>query len=146
VADWGWDRLVLIVIDYAASRAGQLHGWTTELVQAPGRRPRMLVLERQAQRAIGWLADVFGHGQDERSRAALALLDPSEAVELAAIGDLPARWKIFATLLARKRADLVPPEAGADAEFGSDAAARNDHRRRRLSCRPSTWPDLPCFR
>src|SRR5262249_27149588 len=56
-------------------------------------------------------------GQNERSRAAASLLDPPEPVELAAIEDLPSRRQIFATLLARRRSGLVPPEAGADAEF-----------------------------
>src|SRR5258706_13482943 len=78
---------------------------------------RMLLLERQAQRAIGWLASVFGHGQDDRSRAAFSLLDPPEPAELAAIDDIASRWQIFATLLARKRADLTAPALGADAQF-----------------------------
>jgi hypothetical protein len=58
VAEWGWDKPVLIVVDYAASRADQLRGWIGELVDAPaGRRPlRLLLLERQAQREIGWRA------------------------------------------------------------------------------------------
>jgi tetratricopeptide (TPR) repeat protein len=126
VAEWAWDKPVLIVIDYAASRADQLRDWISELVDAPAgsgdgvtlRPPlRLLLLERQAQREIGWLATVAGHGHDERARAAASLFDPPEPVELAAIDDLPARRQIFATLLARKRADLVPPEAGADVEF-----------------------------
>ena len=67
-ADWGWDKSVLIVVDYAASRTGQLRDWIAELADAPAGRPplRLLLLERQAQREIGWLASVFGHGQDDR--------------------------------------------------------------------------------
>ncbi len=72
VAGWAWDKPVLIVVDYAASRVDQLRDWIGELVDAPcerGRPPlRMLLLERQAQREIGWLAAGFGHGQDDRSR------------------------------------------------------------------------------
>jgi tetratricopeptide (TPR) repeat protein len=120
VAEWGWDKPVLIVVDYAASRVDQLRPWIGELVDAPiGSRPplRMLLVERQAQRAIGWLATVFGHGQDDRSRAAVSLLGPPEPVELAAIEDMPLRRQIFATLLARTRADLSAPELGADPEF-----------------------------
>jgi hypothetical protein len=64
VAEWAWDKPTLIVVDYAASRVDQLHDWIGELVDAPvesGRPPlRMLLLERQAQRAIGWLASVVG--------------------------------------------------------------------------------------
>jgi tetratricopeptide (TPR) repeat protein len=121
VAEWAWDKPTLIVVDYAASRADQLRDWIGELVDASieSARPplRMLLLERQAQRAIGWLASVFGHGQDDRSRAAISFLDPPEPVELAAIDDMSSRRQIFATLLARKRADLTAPELGADAEF-----------------------------
>jgi tetratricopeptide (TPR) repeat protein len=119
VAEWGWDKPVLIVIDYAAGRADQLRDWIGDLADAPSGRPplRLLLLERQAQREIGWLATVAGHGQDDRARAAASLLDPPEPVELAAIDELESRRQIFATLLARKRADMAPLEAGADPEF-----------------------------
>src|SRR5215831_4502698 len=121
IAEWAWDKPTLIVVDYAASRVEQLRDWLRELVDAPiesGLPPlRMLLVERQAQREIGWLASVFGHGQDDRSRAAVSLLDPPQPEELAAIDDMPARRQIFATLLARKRADLIAPELGADPEF-----------------------------
>jgi tetratricopeptide (TPR) repeat protein len=119
VAEWAWDKPVFIVVDYAASRTDPLRDWIGEFAGAPPGRPplRLLLLERQAQREIGWLATVAGQGQDDRSRAASSLLDPPEPVELAAIDDLPSRRQIFATLLARKRPGLVPPQAGADAEF-----------------------------
>jgi tetratricopeptide (TPR) repeat protein len=121
VAEWAWDKPTLIVVDYAASRVDQLRDWIGELADASpesGRPPlRMLLVERQAQRAIGWLASVFGQGHDDRSRAAVSLLDPPEPVELSAIDDIASRRQIFATLLARKRADLTAPALGADAEF-----------------------------
>jgi hypothetical protein len=121
VAEWAWDKPTLIVVDYAASRVEQLRGWIGELVDTStetGRPPlRVLLLERQAQRAIGWLAAVFEYGQDDQSRVAISMLDPPEPVELAAIDDFSSRRQIFATLLARKRADLTAPELGADAEF-----------------------------
>src|SRR5260370_16008248 len=121
VAEWAWDKPTLIVVDYAASRVDQLRDWIGELVDASiesGRPPlRMLLLERQAQRAIGWLASVFEHGQNDRSRAAISMLDPPEPVELAAIDDISSRRQNFATLLARKRADLTAPARGADAGF-----------------------------
>src|SRR5262249_16663188 len=62
VAEWGWDKPTLIVVDYAASRVDQLRDWVRELVDAPigSALPplRLLLLERQAQREIGWLASV----------------------------------------------------------------------------------------
>jgi tetratricopeptide (TPR) repeat protein len=119
VAEWGWDEPVLIVVDYAAGRVDQLRDWIGELADAPEDRPplRLLLLERHAQRDIGWLATVTGRGHNDGSRVAVSLLDPPEPVELAAIEDLPLRRQIFATLLARKRDDLVAPETGADPEF-----------------------------
>jgi hypothetical protein len=88
VSDWGWDEPTLLVVDYAASRVEQLRDWLGELVDAGRGRPRlrMLLLERQAQRELGWMASVFGRGENDRSQAALTLLDPVEPVELAAIG------------------------------------------------------------
>jgi tetratricopeptide (TPR) repeat protein len=119
VADWGWDGPTLVVADDAASRVDQLRDWLGELADAPRDQPplRMLLLERQAQPAIGWMTAVFGRGEDDSSRAAQLLLDPVEPVELAAIDDLEARRRIFAALLTRKRADLAAPEPGRDAEF-----------------------------
>jgi hypothetical protein len=120
VSQWGWDSPTLIIVDYAAGRAEQLRDWMRELVDGShGKRPplRMLLVERQAQRAIGWLATMVGHGEDDASRAAISLLDPSEPVELAAIDDLAARHRIFATLLHRANDRLEAPALGVDPEF-----------------------------
>jgi hypothetical protein len=101
VVHWGWDKPTLVVIDYAASRADQLRDWLGELVdtRTTGRpRLRILLLERQALREIGWLAAVIGHGQDDASRAVRALLAPAEPVALPVLEDpaIPgrssARW------------------------------------------------------
>lgn len=117
VAEWGWDMPTLVVADYAASRVNQLRDWLGELVDAPSGRLRLLLLERQAQREIGWLPAIFGLGEDDRSRAAVSLLDPPEPMELAAIDDMVSRRLIFAALLARKRPGMGAPEPGRDAEF-----------------------------
>ncbi|WP_158817323.1 tetratricopeptide repeat protein [Methylocapsa sp. S129] len=121
VAQWRWDRPVLILIDYAASRAGQIRDWAREISDAAledGRpRLRLLLIERQANRAIGWLATIFGYGSDDASRALIALLDPPEPVELTAIDDLAFRRRIFAALLGSGGSGLEAPAPGADAEF-----------------------------
>jgi len=121
LSEWGWDKPTLVVVDYAASRADQLRDWLGELVDAAmeaGRpRLRMLLLERQAQREIGWLALVVGHGADDRSRAVVELLDPAEPLELPVIDDLASRRQIFTALLERKRPELTAPALGADPEF-----------------------------
>ena len=78
---WRWDKPVLIILDYAASRTDQLRAWIRELVDASveGKpKLRLLLLERQANRAIGWLSTVFGQGDNDDSRAAIDLLDPKE--------------------------------------------------------------------
>ena len=103
----------LVVIDDAASRAEQLRDWLGELVdaQTTGRPSlRILLLERQ----IGWLAAVFGHGQDDASRAVRALLDPPEPVALRVLDDPAIRRQIFSTLLRHSRVDLIPPGLGTD--------------------------------
>ena len=87
IEQWRWDKPVLVIVDYAASRAEQLREWLSELVDASlENRPklRLLLLERQANRAIGWLASIVGLGDNDNSRAAIALLDPPEPVELSA--------------------------------------------------------------
>jgi tetratricopeptide (TPR) repeat protein len=120
IAEWAWDKPVLMVVDYAASRVNQLRDWLGELVDSPiatGPPLRLLLLERQAHREIGWLAVILGHGQDDRSRAIQSLLDPPEPMELPAIDDLASRREIFETLLARRRGDLTAPELGIDPEF-----------------------------
>jgi tetratricopeptide (TPR) repeat protein len=120
VAHWGWDKPTLVVIDYAASRADQLHDWLDELVdtRTTGRpRLRILLLERQAQREIGWLATVIGHGQDDASRAVRTLLDPAEPVALPVLEDPAIRRQIFGAVVGRTQTDLTPPALGVDSEF-----------------------------
>ena len=120
VEQWRWDKPVLIIVDYAASRAEQLREWLRELVDASLEdRPklRLLLLERQANRAIGWLATIFGLGDNDDSRAAIALLDPKEPVELPALDELEFRRQVFAALLKRASGALEAPAQGADPEF-----------------------------
>jgi tetratricopeptide (TPR) repeat protein len=120
VEQWGWDKPVLIIIDYAASRTEQIRVWLSELVDASLEdrpRLRLLLLERQANRAFGWLPAIFGLGDNDNSLAAIALLDPQEPVELSQIDELEFRRTVFATLLTRANAALAAPAPGADPEF-----------------------------
>ena len=120
VEQWRWDRPVLVILDYAASRADAIRQWVHELVDASlDNRPRLrlLLLERQASRAISWFSTVFGQGDNDASRAALALLDPREPVELPPLDDLGFRRSVFGALLKRANAALAAPPAGADPEF-----------------------------
>jgi tetratricopeptide (TPR) repeat protein len=117
VAEWTWKTPTLVVIDYAAGRANQLHDWIGELVDRMSDKPlRLLLLERQANPEIGWLSTVLGSGADDRSRAARALLDPIEPIELPAIDDLVMRRAIFARLVVRSK-DSPIPFSGDDPEI-----------------------------
>ena len=64
------DRDMLIVVDYAASRAQQLRDVLRALSNQPdsGRRLRFLLLERTAEDDAGWLSTLLGDG-GERSHA-----------------------------------------------------------------------------
>jgi tetratricopeptide (TPR) repeat protein len=121
VEDWRWDKPVLIIIDYAASRADALRSWIGELVDASfeGRpKLRLLLLERQANFEIGWHATVFGRARDSRTLAANALLDPEEPFELPPLAnDRDFRRQLFGALLKRSSAPLEVPAKGIDGEF-----------------------------
>ena len=121
VEQWRWDKPVLVVVDYAASRAAQIGTWVRQLVNASlgdGRpRFRLLLLERQADPAIGWFATVFGVGNDAKSRAARSLLDPGEPIDLPPLDDLGSRREIFAAPLKIAKGGLEAPALGADPEF-----------------------------
>jgi tetratricopeptide (TPR) repeat protein len=119
---WGWDKPVLVIIDYAASRAEPLAKWVRELVDASldGRpRFRLLLLERQARTDLGWFATVFGLGYNDASRAARALLDPPEPRELPPLDDAEGRREIFAATFGQSS-----PAPGADREFDRLIAER----------------------
>src|SRR5271166_5703393 len=120
IEQWRWDKPVLVIVDYAASRVDQIRDWLRELVDASlEERPklRLLLLERQANRAIGWLATIFGLGDDDDSRAAISLLDPEEPVELPALDETELRRQVFGALLKRASGALEAPANGADPEF-----------------------------
>jgi len=118
--EWRWDKPALILIDYPASRVEALKDWLKEMVDADldGRpKLRLLLLERQAQREIGWLADLIGRGEDEESLAKAGWLDPPKPVELEPLEGLAHRRELFATLLKRADPAMAAPEIGADGEF-----------------------------
>jgi tetratricopeptide (TPR) repeat protein len=120
IEQWRWDKPVLIIFDYAASRAAQIGTWLRELVDASLEdRPklRLLLLERQANRAGGWLATIFGLGDDDDSRAAITLLDPPEPVDLLAVAEVEFRRELFAALLKSSNSAWEAPLHGADREF-----------------------------
>lgn len=120
VEQWRWDKPALVVIDYAASRSANLAAWVRELVDASvDGRPkfRLLLIERQANREIGWFVTVFGQGDDDNSRAAISMLDPPDPVELAALSESEFRREVFATLLRKANEAIDAPASTVDPQF-----------------------------
>src|ERR1022692_4292141 len=109
LAQWGWARPTLVVVDYAASLVEPLRGWLGELAQHPGRQGRplhLLLLEREAGANEGWLQTLTRGGQSEARLPELfdplepKRLDPRQTPEhprkalaemLAAVGKLTGR-------------------------------------------------------
>lgn len=63
LAAWGWARPTLVVVDYAASLLEPVRQWLRALSQraAPAGGPplRLLLLERHASAAEGWLQSLY---------------------------------------------------------------------------------------
>ena len=115
---WAWKKDTLVVFDYAASLVTALNGWLKEIIDTRRTdRPklRLLLLERQAQRQIGWLSELVGRGENDESLAKIALLDPPEPVALEPLDGLEFRREVFAAMLKRK--GLAAPQIGEDPIF-----------------------------
>jgi tetratricopeptide (TPR) repeat protein len=125
LANWGWANPVLVVIDYAAAVAEELHGWLAELAQSNAlrdaetgaKRPlRVLLLERTADPSSGWLQIAYGRGGGDRDSID-RLLDRPEPFVLPPIEDMAERREVIAQMLAAQGSDLQPPAAGTDPLF-----------------------------
>lgn len=122
--DWRWSKPTLIVVDYAAASTRILRAWLDALAR---RRPiqgepplRLLLLERHADRDLGWWADMIrpgglsGRGPDE-------LAAPAEPIPLPLLYGVADRRALLlqvvglAAGLADKKVPIVPP-------YGQDAA------------------------
>ena len=101
LADWGWARPTLIVVDYAASLVEPLREWLRDLAQnsgrAEGKRLRLLLLEREAVAGVGWLQYLCLGGHSEAG--VLALFDPSEPKQLARLDTDEKRRAVLAGML-----------------------------------------------
>ena len=134
LADWGWGRPTLIVLDYVATHAELLNGWLTELSDSQGHpdRPlRLLLLERHADPASGWWQTVFGRG-GFGARALQKLLDPAKPIALPELAATEERRAVITETLEQTESDLRPPAAGIDPAF--------DHQLHEL-----TWGGEPLF-
>ena len=119
LADWGWGRPTLIVLDYAAIHARRLNDWLSELKGNAGLRDRplrMLLLERHAEAGSGWWQTAFGRGSFG-DRAVEKLLDPPEPIALPPLAETAERRAVIAETLEQAESEERPPEVGADPSF-----------------------------
>ncbi|HYN37684.1 MAG TPA: tetratricopeptide repeat protein, partial [Rhodospirillales bacterium] len=89
LSDWGWQRPTLAVIDGAAAAARVLRQWLVELAYNPGAagRPfRLLLLERHADRKLGWWSDLVTPRSFQED-GLVDLFDPPEPCLLPSIAD-----------------------------------------------------------
>ena len=112
LAQWGWARPTLVVVDYAASLVEPLRAWLRELAQHPGHpdRPlRLLLLEREAAANDGWLQSLARGGQSDARLP--ELFDPLEPKRLDPLQTLEHRRQVLAEMLAAagKAAGKRPP-------------------------------------
>lgn len=127
LSDWLWKGPTLLVIDYAAAKTAILREWLDELARRPvpdtKQHPlRILLLERHADREIGWWADLGRQGGLSGPRGD-SFLEGVEPYILPTLTDLEDRRRLMAQVM--KQVAIVkaifpaprPPEPGADQEF-----------------------------
>jgi tetratricopeptide (TPR) repeat protein len=123
--DWRWGKPTLIVVDYAAASTRILRVWLEALARrrpVPGEAPlRLLLLERHADRDLGWWADLIrpgglsGRGPDE-------LAAPAEPIPLPSLGSVADRRALLLQVVGLaagftgKMVPVLPPH-GQDAAF-----------------------------
>ncbi|WP_179953313.1 tetratricopeptide repeat protein [Desulfobotulus mexicanus] len=103
LADWGWQKPVLIVVDYAAGLTSFLKVWLEELSQNEGSEPgpplRILLLEREADKNGGWFQSLFEGGFSEARVP--ELFDPPEPMLLDTIDTPEHRRELLTAMLER---------------------------------------------
>jgi tetratricopeptide (TPR) repeat protein len=120
LSTWGWNRPTLIVIDYAAARARLLRNWLIELADHPGHegKPlRLLLLERQADRAGGWWCEAFGVGGGDAEAVERLLDPPSGPYLLPSLAGPAERRAVLTSILERIGSPLRPPAPSASPDF-----------------------------
>jgi hypothetical protein len=124
--EWRWNKPILVVIDYAAALARDLRTWLEILARpeahAGGNKLRLLLLERHAEREVGWWADLM-RTVSFSDPAPDELADPPEPVPLLSLNAVEDRRRLLseAMRLAGQIAGLQPsphpPLPGANADF-----------------------------
>ncbi len=125
-AGWWWETPMLVVIDYAAALARDLRAWLEILArpeaQRGGARLRVLLLERHAERELGWWADLM-RVTSFSDPAPAELADPPEPVPLLSLSAVEDLRALLAEAM-RRAAEIAgvqpipcPPPPGANADF-----------------------------
>ncbi len=123
---WRWEK-TLIVVDYAAGSARILRAWFEVLssLHEPQQPLRILLLERHADREVGWWADTIRlTGASYRIDK---LIDLPEPTEIAGIRDAGQRRELLAHVMRLecerlKVPILRPPSPGSDPAFDARTA------------------------
>jgi tetratricopeptide (TPR) repeat protein len=97
--EWRWSKPTLVVIDYAAALARDLRTWLEILArpeaQAGGNKLRLLLLERHAERDLGWWADLM-RPVSFSDPAPDELADPPEPAPLFSLNVVEDRRRLLA--------------------------------------------------
>ncbi len=129
---WDWPKPTLIVVDYAAAKARILRQWLAELVQRQGNSPnrlRLLLLERHAQRDLGWWPELTTPGNWAQAELG-NLFDPPEPIPLINIADVENRRQILKSAMEAASSvkglgkPLLCPQKGEDPDFDRRLADR----------------------
>jgi Tetratricopeptide repeat len=124
--EWRWPNDTLVVVDYAAALARDLRAWLEILAQpeaqSGGYKLRLLLLERHADRDLGWWAELL-RPVSFSDPAPDELADPREPVPLQSLNAVEDRRAILAETM-RLAAQIAgiqpiphPPPPGIDADF-----------------------------
>ena len=100
IDSWSWEKPTFLTIDYAASRAAQLRKLLRIVAAAPPETPklRILLLERDADPAHGWLASFRTESFSDRLED---LFDPFEPVKLRTLSAIDLRRAVFERTMER---------------------------------------------
>ena len=125
-AAWRWTQPTLVVVDYAAASVADLRAWLEILAQREfgANEPplRLLLLERNADLAVGWWAELTRPAGFSDPPVG-DLLDPGSPIALSGFDSVQHRRALLAQVmaeasrLANVEPALTPPPTGADPEF-----------------------------
>jgi hypothetical protein len=101
-SEWRWNKPTLVVIDYAAVLARDLRTWLEILArpeaQTGDKKLRLLLLERHAERHLGWWADLM-RTVSFSDPAPEELADPPEPVPLLSLNAVEDRRRLLAEVM-----------------------------------------------